>query len=199
MDWSGDTHLAHDTWEADLCILHEGILALAYWWIWPVGEHHRKRRRREKSEVKGCHGLPVPPDPRAILPISHPPPRFLSLSGCNLCASFPPVLWRIAWELWISGHCSPWCFLCLSRLLPHSCKKSLSSASSHHWTWGLLLALTVLTHMLNLKYFSIGTFKYYYILDWNKQTAIANKKLCFACVSNPPPALLHRKQNKIYF
>ena len=60
---------------------------------------------------------------------------------------------------------------------------SMGFSRQEYWS-GVPLSSPILT---------LECFKYYYMLDWNEHTAIANKKLCLACVSNPPPALPHHK------
>lgn len=129
MDWSGDTHLAHDTWEADLCIPHEGIPCL---WLtgesgqWGASGRDGEGRRVKSRVVMDC---PCPLIQGPYCP-SVSPLHASFHSVAVTCAS--PSLQSCggdSLEVMDLRTLQSLCFLCLSRLLPHLCKKSLSSAS----------------------------------------------------------------------
>ena len=129
MDWSGDTHLAHDTWEADLCIPHEGIPCL---WLtgesgqWGASGRDGEGRRVKSGVVMDClcpliQGHVAHQSALSTLPFTPVAVTCASPSLQSCGGDSPGVMdLRTLQSL---------CFLCLSCLLPHLCKKLLSSAS----------------------------------------------------------------------
>ena len=129
MDWGGDTHLVHHTWEADLCIPHQGVPCL--WLTDESGQWGASGRDGEGRTVKSR----VVMDCLCPLTQGHTAHQ----SALSMLPFTPVAVTNASPSLQSSGGDSPeviglrtlqsLCFLCLSRLLPHLCKKFLSSAS----------------------------------------------------------------------
>ena len=130
MDWGGDIHLVHDTWEADLCIPHQAVPCL---WLtdesgqWGVSGRDGEGRTVKSRVVMDC---PCP------LTQGH----IARQSASSMLPFTPVAVTNASPSLQSSGGDSPEVMglrtlqsLCpvpsLFRLLPHLCKKSLSSAS----------------------------------------------------------------------
>ena len=130
MDWGGDIHLVHDTWKADLCIPHQAVPCL---WLtdesgqWGVSGRDGEGRTVKSRVVMDC---PCP------LTQGH----IARQSASSMLPFTPVAVTNASPSLQSSGGDSPEVMglrtlqsLCpvpsLFRLLPHLCKKSLSSAS----------------------------------------------------------------------